>query len=126
MKSRRNDGTTGRGGGGRTARRPVVPSASRPVVPSARPSAGVTLIELLVVLVILGGISGAGLLALPALRPTPEGVELQRSRLARAEAIRNGQEIEMTIDSTRVRFLPDGRVIGGAFDPLTGAWRHAR
>ncbi len=87
--------------------------------------AGVTLVELLVVLVILGLVSGVSLLAIPALRPSPEGAQIEEIHRARAEAIRVGQEITMTIDSSPVRFLPDGRVLGGPIDPLTGAWRHA-
>ncbi|MEO8139368.1 MAG: prepilin-type N-terminal cleavage/methylation domain-containing protein [Gemmatimonadota bacterium] len=86
---------------------------------------GVTLVELLVVLVLLGLMSGVSLLALPALRPPPDGEQIAQAQHARALAIRRGQEVVITIDSMSVRFLPDGWVLGGPFDPLTGAWRHA-
>lgn len=88
--------------------------------------AGATLIELLVVLVILGFTTGLSLLALPALRPSPEGEEIERAVRVRAQAIRSGQEVVATFDAATVRFLPDGRVVGGPFDPLTGVWRHAQ
>ncbi len=88
--------------------------------------AGVTLIELLVVLVVLGLTTGLSLLALPALRPSPMAAEIERARQARARAIQSGQDIVAVFDSVPVRFLPDGRVLGGPVDPLTGAWRHAK
>jgi len=88
--------------------------------------AGITLVELLVVLVILSLVSGMSLLALPSLRPTPEGERLERLHRARAEAISRGQDVVITVDSAPVRFLPDGRVLGGPLDPLTGGQPHAR
>ncbi len=87
---------------------------------------GVTLIELLVVLVLLGLMSGLSLLALPALRPSPMAAELERARQARARAIQTGLDVVAVFDTVHVRFLPDGRVLGGPVDPLTGAWRHAK
>lgn len=85
-------------------------------------SAGVTLVELLVVLVLLGVLTSVAALSVVSLRPTPQAARLDSLRSARAQAIRTGVPVMLTLDSVSVRFLPDGRVIGGPLDPLTGVW----
>lgn len=87
---------------------------------------GVTLPELLVVLVMLALISGMGVISVVALRPPPEAGRLDSLRSARAEAIRSGKPVVIQLDSVPVRFLPDGRVLGGPVDPLTGEFRHGQ
>lgn len=98
---------------------------------------GVTLIELLVVLVLLGLVFGVSGLALASLSP-PRGSEWVRQlEAARAEAIRTGRAVSVTVDTSvsggshtplptpfgSVLFLPDGRAIGPSVDPYTGAPR---
>lgn len=77
---------------------------------------GVTLLELLVALTILSVLLGVSGLALGSLQAPRESQELTDLREARTTAIRSG--------SARlvhgVLFLPDGRAIGPAVDPLTG------
>jgi len=87
---------------------------------------GTTMIELLVVLIILGLLGTLGAIGLVSLRSPPAAERLDRLRAARAEAIRTGVPVVILLDSIRVRFLSDGRVLGGPVDPLTGAWRDAR
>lgn len=80
---------------------------------------GVTLIELVVVLAIVGlmlGVSGLALSSLKLPRESPATMELRRLR---ADAIHSG----VPRAAHNVRFLPDGRAIGGGVDPLTGAPR---
>lgn len=94
------------------------------------PEGGVTLVELLVVLVLLGLLAGMSGVAVSALRPRPEDATRAALRQARAEALRTGQEVELDLvvpDSLggdpprwRLRFLPDGRVLGSGVDPWTG------
>lgn len=91
-----------------------------------RRSAGATLIELLVVLVILSLMAGISTVAVGSLRPPREASVMDTVRSLRARAIRTGRPITRVMDATPMRFLPDGRVLGGAVDPLTGAWPDAR
>jgi prepilin-type N-terminal cleavage/methylation domain-containing protein len=97
---------------------------------------GVTLVELLVVLAILGVLVGVTGLAMMSLRAPRESAWVGALRRARAEAVRSGRAVEIALDSlpsqtaqpaTRLsaRFLPDGRAIGPALDPLTGAPNNA-
>jgi len=91
--------------------------------PTVRPTAGITLVELLVVLVLLGLLTTLGAVSVTSLRPPPEAARLDTLRAARAKAIRSGVPVMLTLDSVPIRFLPDGRVLGGSADPLTGEWR---
>lgn len=80
---------------------------------------GVTLIELLVALTLLGLIVGVSTVSISTLRlprETTRIVELQRARVA---AIESGAPRT----AHGALFLPDGRAIGEAVDPLTGAPR---
>jgi prepilin-type N-terminal cleavage/methylation domain-containing protein len=94
-----------------------------------------TLVELLAVLAVLGIGASVAALALPTLRPTPEGAVLRSLAAARSTAVRTGEPVVWRRDSVRVRFLPDGSSSGGrvvldsvtlVVDPLTGAVRAAR
>lgn len=87
---------------------------------------GVTLPELLVVFVILTLVSGIGAMSVVALKQTPEAARLDSLRAARAEAIREGRPVTIVFDSVPVRFLPDGQVLGGPIDRLTGEVHHAQ
>jgi Tfp pilus assembly protein FimT len=95
----------------------------RSVRPSDRPTVGITLVELLVVLVLLGLLTTLGAVSVTSLRPPPDAARLDTLRAARAQAIRGGIPVMLTLDSVPIRFLPDGRVLGGPADPLTGEWR---
>lgn len=77
---------------------------------------GVTLVELLVALTILGVLLGVTGLALASLQAPREAQELLDRREARTTAIRSG----ISRRAHGVLFLPDGRAIGRAVDPLTG------
>jgi prepilin-type N-terminal cleavage/methylation domain-containing protein len=81
-----------------------------------RGARGVTLVELLVALTILGVVLGITGLALGSLRSPRESEQIMNLRRARIQAIQSG--IPRT--THHVRFLPDGRAIGPAVDPLTG------
>ena len=81
---------------------------------------GTTLVELLVVLVLLGLLTGFATLSVVALKPTAEATRLDSLRAARAQSIRSGSPVVIQVDSTRVRFLPDGQVLGGSVDQFTG------
>jgi prepilin-type N-terminal cleavage/methylation domain-containing protein len=89
--------------------------------PHGRRSAGVTLLELLVALAITGLLATLAAVALGDLRgraPSPRLASLAR---ARATAIRTGTAVTLPLGpDSLVRFLPDGRAIGPAADPLTG------
>lgn len=85
-----------------------------------RGRAGVTLVELLVALVILGMMTGIGALSVMSLRPAALGVALDSMTSARRRAIRDGRPVVLRDGSQVLRFLPDGRVLGGLVDPLTG------
>ena len=87
---------------------------------------GTSLVELLVVLTILALLSGLSAVAVTSLRAPAGTAERDSVRAVRAQAIRTGQAITVRGDSTVMRFLPDGRVLGGFLDPLTGAWPDAR
>lgn len=87
---------------------------------------GTTLVELLVVLTILALLSGLSAVAVTSLRPPPGAAMRDSVRALRAHAIRTGQGTTVRMDATILRFLPDGRVLGGFVDPLTGAWPDAR
>ena len=96
---------------------------------------GFTLVELLAALTVLGLGAGVAALALPTLRPTPEGAVLRSLAAARDSAIRTGSPVVWQRDSVRVRFLPDGVNSGGRIaldgvtlevNPLTGVVHVAR
>ena len=96
----------------------------RSVSRSVGQSAGITLVELLVVLVLLGLLTTLGAVSVMSLRPPPQAARLDSLRAARAESIRTGVPVMRTFDSVPIRFLPDGRALGGPLDPLTGAWHN--
>ena len=85
---------------------------------------GTTLVELLVVLLLLGLLAGMSALAAGGVRTpgsTPTAAAARMDR-ARTEAIRMGSPVRLDRDSGGpVRFLPDGQIVGGDLDPLTGA-----
>ncbi len=93
---------------------------------TGRRTGGASLVELLVVLTILALLSGLSTVAVTSLRAPAGAAQHDTIRALRARAIRTGEAITLPLDSTLVRFLPDGRVLGGAVDPLTGAWPDAR
>ena len=72
--------------------------------------------ELLVTLTIVGLVLGVTGLALTSLETPRESHQIRDLRRARIEAIQSG--IPRT--AHHVLFLPDGRAIGPAVDPLTG------
>lgn len=80
---------------------------------------GMTFVELIVVLAVLGLILGMSGLALSSLKLPRESEEAVAIRRARADAIHSGARRT----AHGALFLPDGRVIGGDVDPLTGAPR---
>lgn len=77
---------------------------------------GVTLLELLVVLTIVGVLLGVTGLAIGSLQTPREAQGVMDLRDARSAAIHSGRP-RLAHD---VLFLPDGRAIGPAVDPLTG------
>lgn len=77
---------------------------------------GTTLLELLVVLMVLGVVLGVAGLALGSLKVPRESQATTDLREARAAAIHLG----VPRSAHGVLFLPDGRAIGPAIDPLTG------
>ena len=85
-----------------------------------RREVGVTLVELLVALVILGMMTGLGALSVVSLRPVARRVVLDSMASARRRAIRDGRPVVFRDGAQVLRFLPDGRVLGGPMDPLTG------
>jgi prepilin-type N-terminal cleavage/methylation domain-containing protein len=89
-----------------------------------RPDAGITLVELLVALVIVGLLAAIGTVSVTSLRPPLEAARLDTLRSARVRAIRTGAPVMLMLDSLPIRFLPDGRVLGGPLDPLSGAWHY--
>ena len=81
---------------------------------------GHTLLELLVVLILLGILASLGAAAISAAAPTaPDGTR-DSVRAARSDAVRQGRPFTRTIGGAVLRFLPDGQVLGGLADPLTG------
>lgn len=91
-----------------------------------RGNAGATLVELLVALAIIALIAGLSSVAVGSLRPPPGTGVRDSLRAFRARAIQDGAPITASIGATVIRFLPDGRVLGGPVDPLTGAWDEGR
>lgn len=110
----RAEGPTGRRADGPTGRWAVFPSSRRPV--------GTTLVELLVVLSILAVIASVSALSVVSLRVPASARTRDSLRSARDAAIRSGLAQVIWIDNLPVRLLPDGRVLGGPVDPLTGKW----
>ena len=97
-----------------------------------RGEAGTTLIELIVALAVLGIVLGVSTAALSAIhRDTPPPMAAAIAA-ARARALHHGSIVRVDLpDSnghgvTSVLFLPDGRIIGVGFDPLTGEATDAR
>lgn len=86
---------------------------------------GFTLLEVMVVMVILGLIVGMSGLAFVSLRAPREADHVRDLRRAWEEAIRTGRPVTVSGNqaprTTPTLFLPDGRGIGSAVDPLTGA-----
>jgi Tfp pilus assembly protein FimT len=94
--------------------------ADGPTGTTVRRSVGATLVELLVVLVVLGLLFGVSAMSLTSVRPEEPALMLDSLRAARATAIRSGRAVVVMRDTTVLRFLPDGRIVGGVLDPLTG------
>lgn len=88
--------------------------------------AGITLVEMIVVMLLLSLLAGISGLAIGRYRPGSEDA-LSTTARARDSAIRWGKAVRLSADSLRpMLFLPDGRVVGGGFDPLTGAPKRER
>ncbi len=87
---------------------------------------GATLLELLVALVIVGVMAGLGALSVLSLRPGPRGAALDSMASARHRAIREARPVVLRDGTRQLRFLPDGRVLGGGVDPLTGVPQDAK
>jgi len=90
---------------------------------------GATLLELIVVVAIIGLVFGVSGLALSSLRIPRESMRITALRTARATAIRTGRPVRAVfpgdIPGNRSLlpaplFLPDGRALGPAAEPLTG------
>ena len=88
---------------------------------------GTTLIELIVALAVLGIVLGVSTAALSAIHRDVPPPALARVEAARERALRLG--VPVRIDrpdsssagtAASLLLLPDGRVIGAGFDPLTG------
>ncbi len=88
-------------------------------------SSGFTLLEVIVVIAILGVTLSVTALALGSLQAPRESAWIRELRRARAEAIRTGRSVELRDTRSPLTasalFLPDGRALGAAIDPLTGA-----
>lgn len=98
---------------------------------------GVTLVELMVVLALLGILLGVTGVAIASLSTPRQSATIRRLETARAEAIRTGLPVQITVNTTAiggshtslatrlltVRFWPDGRALGPGVDPLTGEVR---
>jgi len=89
--------------------------------------AGFTLVEVLVVIALLGLLFGVSGLAFSSLRLPRESMRIAALRTARATAIRMGRPVRALLPSDTAwhhslsLFLSDGRAVGPAADPLTGA-----
>jgi len=81
-----------------------------------RRASGVTLLEMLVTLTLLGLILGVAVLAVGSLKTPRQSQEIMDMREARTAAIRSGTRRI----AHGVLFMPDGRAVGPAVDPLTG------
>lgn len=90
-----------------------------------------TLVEVVVALALLGLVLGMSGLTLASLRPTPSAAITRQLTDARADAIRTGRPVAVTVtlpDTGAYRaprtahylFLPDGIVIGAGVRLLTG------
>jgi len=91
---------------------------------------GVTLVELIVVVAIVGLVFTVTGLAFSTLQTPRDAAWIRELRRARAAAIQGGRPVRALsrTDSGGYRsplpaplFLPDGRAVGPAADPLTGA-----
>lgn len=94
--------------------------------------AGFTMLEVVVALVLFALILGVSGLALASLREPTGAEKLREFEQARIEAIRTGRPVSVAVSlkdtgelnaqrTTHFSFLPDGRVVGGGIDMLTGA-----
>lgn len=81
------------------------------------------MVELLVVLTLLGLTSGMAVLAVGSLRAPAAAESVERLRRARERAIATKAAVVDTVGGPTIRLLPDGRVLGGTLDPLTGEAR---
>ena len=95
--------------------------------------AGVTLIELIVVIALLGLIAGMTTVSFQAGGGAHTPSLAQRIAIARGDAIRTGQPVELastdSVGTHLLRALPDGRVLGEpstGVDVTTGQLRDAR
>jgi prepilin-type N-terminal cleavage/methylation domain-containing protein len=85
-------------------------------------SRGATLVELMVALAILGLLAGLGAATLGGWHLINPDARAEALSAARCRAIRTGARVRLSEASGEsVLFLPDGRVVGGGMDPLTGA-----
>ena len=90
-------------------------------------SEGTTLIELIVALAVLGIVLGVSTAALTAIHHDSPPPAIAQLRAARVRALRDGVAVRIDVrDSTpgaasrSVLLLPDGRVVGGGVDLLSG------
>lgn len=93
---------------------------------------GYTLVEVIVALGLLTLILGVSGVAVASLREPAAAAVNRHFIAARDSALRSGRLVTVTVTipdtveyhalrTTHVLFLPDGRVVGGTMDPLTGA-----
>jgi prepilin-type N-terminal cleavage/methylation domain-containing protein len=92
---------------------------ARPARPARPIRRGTTLVELLVVLVLLGLIASLSTIGVVSMRPDESEETIMFDR-ARREAAITGQPQVITVDSTTVRLLPDGREIHARAVHLSG------
>ncbi len=85
-------------------------------------SRGFTLVEVIVVLTVLSIALSTAALSFPAARSgTAADSGAAVLEAARVRALQSGQAVQAGSATDPVLFLPDGRVIGPGFDPLSGA-----